>query len=169
MSELIQHFGIDWKILLAQAVNFFILLFILKRFAYGPVMKILRKRREEIEKGLKFTKEAGEKLGRIGEERDEVLKSARGEALSIVREAESTGKIRKDEIAMEAVKKSEAIITDAKRAIGEEKAKMGEEVYRDAEGLIRLGIAKVLGKMPTEERDEVLIKEALRELKIASK
>ena len=46
---------------------------------------------------------------------------------------------------------------------------MGEEVYRDAEGLIRLGITKVLGRMSTEERDEVLVKEALRELKIAAK
>lgn len=132
-------------------------------------MRMLRKRREEIEKGLKFTKDAGEKLARIGEEREEVLKSARGEALAIVREAESTGKTRKDEIAMEAARKSESIIADAKRAIEEEKAKMGEEVYRDAEGLIRSGIAKVLGKMSPEERDEVLIQEALRELKTAAK
>lgn len=165
MRELITHFGIDWKILLAQAVNFFVLLFILKKFAYGPVMKMLRKRREDIEKGLKFTKEAGEKFARIGEEREEVLKKARGEALSVVREAEATAKVRKDEITMEAEKKSESIIADAKRAVEEEKAKMGEEVYKDAEGLIRFGIAKVLGKMPVSERDDRLIQEALRELK----
>lgn len=132
-------------------------------------MKMLRKRREDIEKGLKFTKEAGEKLERIGEEREAVLKDARVEALSVVREAEATAKVRKDESAIEAVKKSESIIADTKRAIGEEKAKMGEEVYRDAEGLIRLGIAKVLGKMPAEERDGGLIQEALRELKTAPK
>ncbi len=165
MSELIKHFGIDWRLLLAQAVNFFVLLFILKRFAYGPVMRMLRKRKEEIEKGLKFTKEAGEKLGRISEEREEVLKKARGEALSVVREAEVTAKVRKDEITMEAAKKSEAIIADAKRAIGEEKAKMGEEVYKDAEELIRSGITMVLGKMSPHERDNQLIQEALRELK----
>ena len=98
MSELIRHFGIDWKLLLAQAVNFLILLVVLKKFAYGPILKILKKRKDEIEKGLKFTKEAGERLEQIGEEKEAVLKEARGEALGIVSQAENTAKIRKDEI-----------------------------------------------------------------------
>ena len=59
----------------------------------------------------------------------------------------------------------EEIILDAKRAIDEERAKMGELVYQNAGDLVRLGIEKVLGKMSVKERDEELIKEALRELK----
>ena len=97
MSELIKHFGIDWKLLAAQVVNFAILLFLLKRFAYKPILGMLKKRREEIEKGLKFTKDAETKLNLIGEEREEVLKTARQEALKIVGDAEHTGRIRKDE------------------------------------------------------------------------
>ncbi len=169
MSELIKHFGIDWKLLLAQAVNFFILLVILKKFAYGPVLKMLKKRKGEIERGLNLTKEAEERIRQIGEEREEVLKEARSGALSLVSEAERTAKIRKEEIAQEAVKKAENIIFEAKRMIEEEKSKMGEEVYKDAKELMRLGIAKVLGKMPSEERDEEFIKEALRELKTLHK
>lgn len=165
MSELIKHFGIDWKLLLAQVVNFFILLFILKKFAYGPILRMLKKRREEIEKGLKFTKDAEVRLEQIGEEKEAVLKEARGEALNIVSQAENTAKIRKDEIAKEAAKKSEAIVLEAKRVIAEEKAKMGEDVYKEAGELVRLAVAKVLGRTPAEERDEILIKEALKELK----
>lgn len=165
MSELIRHFGIDWKLLLAQAVNFFILLIILRKFAYGPLMRMLKRRKEEIEKGLKFTKESEDKLKRIGEEREEVLKEARGEALAVVSEAERAAKIRRGDILKEAALKSENVIAEAKRTIEEEKAKMGEAVYRDAESLIGLGIARVLGKMPHPERDKELIQEALGELK----
>lgn len=165
MSELIRHFGIDWKLLLAQAVNFFILLVILKKFAYGPVLKMLKKRKEEIEKGLKFTKEAGEKLENIGKEREEIMKTARSEALKVVSEAADTARLRRDEAVGEAARKSEEIITAARKVIKEEKAKTGEEVYKEAGSLIKLGIVKVLGKMPAKERDEELIREALKELK----
>lgn len=142
-----------------------ILLIILKKFAYAPILKILKKRKDEIEKGLRFTKEAGERLEQIGEEKEAVLKEARGESFGIVSQAENTAKIRKDEILAEAAKKSEAVVAEAKRVIAEEKAKMGEEVYESAGELVRLAVAKVLGKMPAEERDSVLVREALGELK----
>ena len=165
MEELIKHFGIDWKLLIAQAINFFILLFLLKKFAYGPILKILRKRKEEIEGGLKASKEAKERLERAEELKEETLQKARGEALSIVGQAEKTAKIRQEEIVQGGHQKAELIMADAKKVIEEEKAKMGEEVYQNAEALIKLGLEKVLGRMPTKERDEILIQEALRELK----
>jgi F-type H+-transporting ATPase subunit b len=165
VSELIHNFGIDWRLLLAQAVNFLILLWILKRYAYGPILRLLHKRKEEIAKGMEFTQEAKKRLMRVEEERNEILIQSRQEALSIVREAENLAKKRKEEILKEATQKSETVVLEAKRVIGEEKAKMKEEVYKEAEELIRLGISKVLGKMPAEEKDKELIKEAFRELK----
>lgn len=165
MNELIKHFGIDWKLLLAQAVNFFILFFLLKKFAYGPILKMLRKRREDIEKGVKFSKEAEEKMEKIEELKENTIKAANSQALAIVNKAEETGKTRKDEIIQEANKKVETIVTDAKKIIEEEKSKMGDEVYKNAQELIRLGVQKVIGKMPAGERDKTLIEEALKELR----
>lgn len=165
MSELIAHFGIDWKLLIAQAINFFILLFLLKKFAYGPILKMLRKRREEIEGGLKASKEAKERLERAEELKEATLQKARVEGLAIVGQAEKTAKTKQDEIIQGGHRKAEALVTDAKKIIEEEKAKMGEEVYQSAEALIKLGLEKVLGRMSVKERDEILIQEALRELK----
>ena len=165
MSELIRHFGIDWKLLLAQAVNFLILLFILKRYAYKPVLEMLNKRRREIEKGLEFTRSAEEKLKHISIEREEKLQEAREEALMIISTAEESSKKRKDKILNETNKKVETIVADARRLIEEKQKKSGEEILREAEGLVRLGIARVLGKKPAEERDRELIQEALNELK----
>lgn len=165
MRELIRNFGIDWKLLLAQAVNFFILLFILQRFAYKPILGILRKRKQEIEKGLAYTKKAEVELNEIDRIKAETINKAHADALGIVSQAEDAGKKRKAEMMLDANKKVAGVISDAKRLIGEERAKMGEEVYRDAQQLVYSGIAKVLGKMKPDERDALLVDEALQELK----
>lgn len=165
MSELIHNFGIDWKLLVAQAINFFILLVILKKFAYGPILQMLKKRRDDIEKGIRMKKEAEEKLRLIGEERQKAMEEARKETLAILAKAEEAAKKRKEELLKEANRKVEGVVADARRMIAEEKAKMGEGFYKDAVGLIRMGIEKTLKRMTPEERDEKLIQEALTELR----
>jgi len=165
VKELLENFGIDWRLLAAQAVNFFVLLFVLWRFAYQPILSILRKRREDIEKGIRDAKEAGDKLSRVAALEEQKLEEARRAALAIVNQSEALGKTRKDEIIQEAGRKGEGIIAEAKRAAGEEKAKAREEIYAGAEDLIRDGVAKVLGRMPAETRDRDLIRQAVRELK----
>lgn len=169
MGELIHQFGIDWKLLLAQAVNFFILLAVLRKFAYKPILGMLEKRRKDIEKGVTYTKEAEAKLREIGVLKEETLKKAQHDALAIVTGAEETGKKRKNEIIEEANRKVEGVVVDARRLIEEEKAKMGDEVYKSAQNLIRSGIEKVIKELPAGERDKKLIEEALRELKSAKK
>lgn len=165
MSELFHNFGVDWRLLIAQAINFLVVLIVLKRFAYTPIVQMLRRRREDIEQGLTASKEARERLAKAEELKEAVAEKAREEALAVVSHAERLAKKRKEEIAAEATRKGEAILAEAKRAVRQEKAKMGEEVYASAHELVRLGLARVLGKMPAEKRDEPLIAEALKELK----
>lgn len=165
MGELFVQFGVDWHLLLAQAVNFGVLLFLLARFVYRPILAMLAKRRQDIEKGIRFTKEAQESRDRADAIAAERMREARASALTIVTSAEETARIRKEEIAQEAIKKSEAIVADARRLIVQEKAKMMESAYGEAENIIERGIAQVLGKMHPAERDRALIREALTELK----
>ena len=169
MSELIHNFGIDWRLLIAQAVNFFVLLAVLWKFAYAPILGIFRKRREDIAKGLADAREAGEHLTKIEKIGEEKLNAARQDALGIVNQAETLGKQRKEYILAEAAHKSEVVLADAKRAAGEEQAKAQEQFYASAEDLMREGIAKVLGRQTPEARDKELIHQALEELKIATK
>ncbi|OGZ33915.1 MAG: hypothetical protein A2174_03465 [Candidatus Portnoybacteria bacterium RBG_13_41_18] len=165
MNELLNNFGIDWKLLVAQLINFAILFVLLRRFAYKPILNILRKRREDIEKGIKYTEEAEEKLKSVDVTQRQIIDKAKGDALAIVNEGQEIAKEKKEEAIKETVKKAEIIIADAKRSAGEEKAKMGETVWFEAQELIKAGLEKVLIKMPAKERDEELIKEALSELK----
>ena len=165
MDELVRNFGIDWKLLLAQAVNFGVLLAVLWKFAYRPILKVLRSRREEIERGIRDTEAAAEKLAHVGTLQEEKLQEARQEALTIINRAEASARVQKDKMMAEAGKKGETLIAEAKRAIAEEKAKLSEELEREARELIRDGVARVLAKMPPQERDRELIDEAVRAMR----
>lgn len=165
MSDLIHNFGLNGKMLLVQAVNFFILLGLLSKFAYQPILAILKKRKEEIRKGLLYTEQAEKKIREIDVLKEETLQGAREQALTIVVNAEAVGIRRKEEIMEEAHRKVEGVIGDAKRIIQEERARSEKTLYRDAEDLVRMGIAKVIGALPPEEKNRVLMHEALKELR----
>lgn len=165
MEEIVRHFGIDWKILLAQAVNFGILLFILWRFAYRPIIAVLKQRREGIERGLALTREAEGRIMEIEQLQEQRLKEADRTALAIVSRAEASAGEQREILLAEAGKKGEHIIADAKRMISEEKGKMREELRREAQELIRDGITEVLMKLPPAPRDRELIDAAMHAMK----
>ncbi len=164
MEEFVRHFGIDWKLLLAQTVNFAILLVLLRKFAYGPIVKILRQRREKIEEGLEMRKEAEEKLHQADAMKMETLQRAKTEAFGIVSRGEAVAKERQEEVMQETNKKVESVMTDARRLVEGEKAKAVEEAVKDIEKLVRSGIERVLWKLPPSERDQELVRQALKEL-----
>lgn len=164
MSELIQNFGIDWKLLIAQAVNFGVVAFVLYRFAYKPILHILKVRKEEIEKGLLYTEEAGRRLSGAETEKDKILNLAREEAVKIVRTAEDEASKRKEEISKEAETKAGKILEGGRKTLLAEKAKMEKALQVETEELVALAVARVLRKMEPEPRDRELVKEAVREI-----
>ena len=165
MQEFITHFGIDWKLFLAQIVTFRVILFVLRKFAYQPILKMLTQRRETIEGGLEMRAQAEKNLKESDEMRNRTLQQAHTEAVAIVNRAELIGKEKQEDILKQTDVKVESIIGDARRVIEQEKEKMSDEVYRNAQDLVRASLTSVIGKMPVSERDNTLISEALRELK----
>lgn len=165
MVEILQNFGVDWKLLLAQGFNFLILFFILKKFVYGPIVSILHKRKADIEKGIEFTKKAQAELDNAEAMKEEKIKEARNNALSIITEAENLADKKKAEMLKEAEEKRDSIVADSNVIIEEDRNKMLEKVYSDSELFLRRTLEKILGNMPAGERDEELIKEALNQVK----
>ena len=76
MAELAEQLGLDWKLLLSQAVNFLLLLFLLRKFAYLPLLKILKERRARIEEGLAKATEADKRLLEVDGSFDDALAAA---------------------------------------------------------------------------------------------
>lgn len=113
MSELFAAFGINWKLIVAQMINFGALVFLLSYFLYRPILKLLDERREKIAKGVKDAEEAAAKLASSHSEGKEIVGKAAKEAEGLLSEA----RIRADEKGAELVKaaqsRADAVMADA--------------------------------------------------------
>ena len=114
MESLFSAFGIEWQLLLAQGVNFLILLVGLSYFLYKPVMKMLKERQEFIAKGVKDAEDAMVEKSKIEGERSGIILKAEGEAGGIVNRAEEEGKAKRSEIIESAKGRAESMLSDAR-------------------------------------------------------
>jgi len=160
MANLFHQLGVDWKLLLSQAVNFMILLFVLTRFVYRPLLKIMKERREVIEKGLKGAEEARARLQEIESERTTRLAVADRKAVEIIAGAEKDAGARASEIVELAEGRAAEIIEEGAR-ITEQRREEAFEKFRGQAGiLIREAIAKAVSENPRAV-DEKLVGQAV--------
>ncbi|MEK7509737.1 MAG: F0F1 ATP synthase subunit B [Patescibacteria group bacterium] len=103
MSELFAAFGLNWKLLLIQALNFGILLYVLWRFLYDPVLKMIDERRKRIAEGVQKAEAADRRLAEADSEGKGIVASASKEAEALV----SSARNRADEQASDILKRSQ--------------------------------------------------------------
>lgn len=162
MQELINTFHIDWKLIIAQLVNFGIVLFVLKKFAYGPMLKLMTERTEKIEKGIENAEAASKKLTEITEKEKAVLVEARKQAQEIVANAEAQALKNKEEIIAEAKTQGEKILADSAKKIEQEKNQMMQEVKGQIAELVIGATSKIVDVKIDGEKDKELINKALQ-------
>ena len=161
MSEFIQKIGLDWRLLLSQAVNFLFLIIILRAFAYKPIIEILRKRREKIVEGLTKSDEADRRLGEVQEISKKKLKETEGKILGMYREAEQKGKAIEARLLEEAHIKEAALLKSAELAAKSKAEEAERRVREEAVKLVKDAIRKTVELEP-EKIDEALIKKAVQ-------
>ncbi len=163
MSQLFSQLGIDWKLLIAQAVNFLLLLTILRLFVYGPLTEMLRKRREKIEDGLQKAREADERLRDINHMAVEKIKHAEAEGVKIIAQVQAEAKEHEAAL-MAKAKEHEAA---AMKAADERAVARDAEAHRalDAEAamLVKQAIVRTVELSPSSI-DDALITKALKEM-----
>ncbi|MHB8652042.1 MAG: F0F1 ATP synthase subunit B [Minisyncoccota bacterium] len=104
MQEIAATFGIKWQLLMFQALNFAVVLWILQRFLYRPLLKIISERETHVKKGIKDAERAARELHGAQEERRRILSEASREAEAVLARAQEAAE---DERAT-AVKQAEA-------------------------------------------------------------
>ena len=160
--ELLNNLGINGKLLLAQIINFLVLLFVLYKFAYGPVLKLLDKRTKKIEKGLKDAEDAHKKLIEITEKERAVLVKARKQAQEIIAKAEEVAVKNKEEIIVTAKAQSEKILADSAKKIETEKVLMFQEVKKQVSELVIAATGKIIDEKIDASKDKELIEKAIK-------
>jgi F-type H+-transporting ATPase subunit b len=153
---LITALGLDWKSLVAQLINFAIIFLVLKKFAWQPQMNMLEKRQQEIISGVANAKQAEKSLVFANEEKEEILRKARGEAAEILAEARTVAKQTKAAAVGEAKMQTAQILADNEWRLEREKNSMLMEVQAQIADLVVLGVEKVTAQKVDKKSVETL-------------
>ncbi len=164
MNSLIQALGLDLKILLAQFINFSVLIFVLWRFAYKPVFNILEERRKKIAKGIQDSEEAEIKLQEAENHKKEIITEARREANLIIEEAKLKAETRYQEIVGRSKEDVRGVIAEEKSKIETEKNLAIIEIKKRIAELTILAVEKILAEKIDDKKDADLITKVVKDL-----
>lgn len=157
--------GINWKILIGQIVNFIILLYLLKRFAFKPFLNMLEKRKNSIVEGVRKSEEAEKSLQKIRVLEGEIRKSGEERTKLIIKEAEEKATAKAREIRSLAEDERKKIIEEARMAAEKETLKEKENQKKEMIDLTFLLTEKFLKEKFNEEKDKKLLEELISEIK----
>ncbi|MDD5568956.1 MAG: F0F1 ATP synthase subunit B [Candidatus Pacebacteria bacterium] len=151
--------AINWKILLAQFINFAILFFLLKQIVYKPLLETLKKRREKIEEGVVKSAEAEEKLKKVMEVKERADKENEEKRKEVLLKAEQESKDKINSAIEKAEQERQIILAKSAKEAEElkerEKGKVQNQVIENAfllaEKLIKENVDEAKNKQITEE------------------
>lgn len=146
LGEVAANLGINWKLFLAQLINFGIIFWVLKRYAFSPIIKVLEERQNKINKGLEDAQKAETNLMMAEERYKQEIERARIEANKIIARAQKEKQETVDRAKSQAQEETRKIVTEAKEAIGQEKQKMLNDVQQEVIELTFLAAEKILQK-----------------------
>ncbi len=165
MGELLHKLGVDWRLLIAQLVNFLVLFFLLKKFLYVPVLDLLEKRRVRIADGMRDADAAKERLASVEHERKQVLVRAEGERQRMLEAAamdvEDLRRQRLQAVGTEA----EGVLNRAREEAERIRGELLADVRRELGDLVLAITKKTTAGALTQGAHDKLVEAALKELK----
>ncbi len=163
-ERVVTTFGVDWPHLLAQVVSFCIVCFVLYRFAYRPILKMLEVRRQQIAQGLANAEQIKAELARTEAQRQEVLAQANAEANKFIEEARAAATRLQQQETQKAIAAAEQIISKAREAAAQDHERMLVELKREVGRLVVQATTTVTGKILTSDDQRRLAEETARQV-----
>jgi F-type H+-transporting ATPase subunit b len=164
MQQLFGQLGIDWHLLLSQAVNFFLLLIVLRLFVYKPLLKLLHDRQTRIEEGLTKADEADKRLLEVEEIGKGKIKAAEVEAVGILRKTENEARELEAKLLAEAKRKEAAELANQGAMLRAQEEDSRRTMEKEAAAMVKRAIARTVELSP-DKIDDALIARAVKEMK----
>ena len=162
--EVISTLGINWQILHAQIVNFAIVLLLLTKFVYRPLLKTIDARREAISKSLQEAEEIAREKEVTEERRQEILTKADEEAGRMLETAKEEAENMRAELIAKAHAEAANIIEKGKKKVEDERFKVFQQVQETVARSIVTVCERILRREFTATEQEQLLKELETEL-----
>lgn len=145
-------------------ITFLVLLAVLAKFAWRPLLQALDSRRQLIEKSLDDARQARQELERLHQQSADILKAARAEAEAIVSQSRSDGDRLREELKQKARADADVILRNAERQLQLETARALQQIRLEAADLSVMIASKLIQRQLTKEDDQRLIDEALKQI-----
>ncbi len=157
MEALISTFHIDWKLMVAQIINFILVFLAIYLLAAKPLRKTIEERTKEIQTGLENSKKNREILENTKKEYEETMLKARNEAGDFIKHTREENELKKKEMLENANKEVLAMIENGKKSLEKERELMMASVKKEIVDLVIATTQKVLEeKIDTQYRDKVI-------------
>jgi len=148
-----------WTIL-----TFLVLVALLAKFAWRPLLQALESRQESIRKSLDDAQKAKQELERLHAESAEIIRQSRVEADAIVTRSRGDAERLREEMKQKARAEADAIVKNAERQIQLETGRAVQQIRREAVDLSVMIASKLIQRNLTKEDNEQLIEEALKQV-----
>ena len=155
---------VDPGLFIWTIVTFLVLLTLLAKFAWGPLLKALESRQELIRKSLDDAEKARLELERLNAESAQIVAQARVEADAILSRGRADGDRLREELRQQARTEAAAIVKNAERQIELETARALQQIRHEAVDLSVMIASKLIGRNLSKEDNERLIDEALAQV-----
>lgn len=159
--------GVSGQAFVIQLITFVLAYLVLRKFAFGPIIKVLRERRETIEKGVKL----GEQMQKAQEELeakvDKTLHEAREQADGIIAGAQDSGRQAVAEAEEKARAKAESILKEAEDRIVQDTTRARQKLESEMVALISDATESIIHEKVDAKKDSELIDRALKERQAA--
>ena len=161
MNPLVQP---DPGLFIWTIVTFLVLLALLAKFAWRPLLQALESRQESIRKSLDDAQKAKQELERLHAESAEIIRQSRVEADAIVTRSRGDAERLREEMKQKARAEADAIVKNAERQIQLETGRAIQQIRREAVDLSVMIASKLIQRNLTKEDNERLIEEALKQV-----
>lgn len=159
-----EQFGFNWSLFISQCISFALVAFLLHRFAYKPILKVLEERRQKIAEGLANAEKIKQELASAQAKSQEILNNANAQGNKLIEEArQSAAKVLEQET-QKAIATANDIVTKARQASEAELVRMKAELRKEVGRLVVATSAKVTGNILTPEQQNRLAEETAKQL-----
>jgi F-type H+-transporting ATPase subunit b len=145
-------------------VAFLVTLFVLKKYAFGPIQQTIDERRERIRRSIDEAEEARSEARRLLQEHRELIAQARGQGEQILIEARKVAEAQRQRVKEETEADRQRRLEETKRQIEAETKRALQQIRAEVAELTLIATTKVTGKVLDDEDHRRLIDDAVRDL-----
>ncbi len=145
-------------------ITFLVLLGLLAKFAWGPLLAALDSRQEAIRKSLDDAQRARQELEQLQQESARIVAQARVEAEDVIARSRSDAERLREDIKQKAKAEADGIVKNAERQIQLETTRAIRQIRNEAIDLSVMIASKILQRNISKEDNQRLIDEALQQI-----